>query len=1177
VAQDNGYKKKLAELGELRFPTGAEFEKEIQGKVPEAVRRMLGNLADNYPEVPTTKIAQLYSAFCTEREKALKSAQLIADDQFYTKTRPEFLFQILGDLLFVDEKAGGAQYTDETYRAFLLKVKKAYFGGSTLSNINGSLSDILGVPVVVKEMYLDARKKGVRASIKDVHRLIAEIFMKEGGTGTLANVGTYIQDMYYFIDLIKPATSIFETHLIWEESYAIGGCPGGVLTEDANGNREGYVYTDLPNRVFALYQIGIGDIDSLQGLVSDEWVEGVILDVDTYAGVITLQGGTELVINPLTLVYTSDVDGVYRTEIEELAPGQQVLFLGREAQGSFIFHEGATPQEIQDNWYAQFNPLVIESPVFQANVVKERDEHGDRVAIKACGQNIMAQDKRNVLLPMYEDMRDNCDYPTPKLRKLEIVVPRLEGYEEGDGVVTIPAGVTIGSTEDPIIVEGVPIVNKEGEVAVKEDIVVYLDGQLVEGAVLSVEPWEGVILLSFIPPAGSRIEIQYYTQGAYPVQVSQEYVEYLPPSEEGPFLDLKAKVSSISGEGHVIRFQWPFPLVDKTLYGNAASYQIAKYPLLGKEGNLASVEDIKVYLNGVELTGAIEFIRPLLGHVQLTFTPPLGMPLEIVYYYQDKKRTYPFITNSDQHFTNTVYGSRSPFTLETNPDVPEGKEFNPNANLDQYRKPLEISYRFRAFDSTQSSVVSSKDTGVLNAFEIPGKKGSWAGSMNNLNRYNVHFSGEYLYDTNKYIELNDDYLFNNLKALLVLRKGIPPFYRSFTSTASYAFRNMVENGASVDEAFGFNVPAGVTVENRPSGLIEYVSTNKYIEKGRAKIFTGLKEALTSEGYDVQLSSLCDDRGFELGFKVEEEYYPNREVRLNDYKDYIERIAGDALEGSLKAIQGSPLLKAGVGVDWRYIQKGSLIQIDGIEYTISNVRDRESLVISRPFLSEKGDYDFIITPLKVEKIDVLLNAVVRRCVVPIGGLFPTGFPLQQDYLVTAFPDPDPDPYPRNKNNPNLPIPASPLLTSDISDEGGEAQFLLDEDTADKMVKFRNWDQSLIVINPGIIEEEFQDPMDDTSEGSVYLYWSIGDADFVEYTFRGLVLMTREEVGEVSAADYPHAVVALKNDEDTQGLSDTTMTLVRVVVRQVLDDNSVDMLAFDELVRIPPEPPLVPGET
>jgi len=173
VAQENGYKKKLAELGELRFPTGAEFEKEILGKVPAAVSRMLGNLADNYPEVPTTGIAQFYAAYCTEREKALKSAQLIADDQFYTKTRPEYLFQILGDLLFIDEKAGGVQYTDASYREFLLKVKKAYFGGSTLENINNSLSDILGIPVVVKGMYLEARRNGGSSSIKDVHRLVA--------------------------------------------------------------------------------------------------------------------------------------------------------------------------------------------------------------------------------------------------------------------------------------------------------------------------------------------------------------------------------------------------------------------------------------------------------------------------------------------------------------------------------------------------------------------------------------------------------------------------------------------------------------------------------------------------------------------------------------------------------------------------------------------------------------------------------------------------------------------------------------------------------------------------------------------------------------------------------------------------------------------------------------------
>jgi len=159
-----------------------------------------------------------------------------------------------------------------------------------------------------------------------------------------------------------------------------------------------------------------------------------------------------------------------------------------------------------------------------------------------------------------------------------------------------------------------------------------------------------------------------------------------------------------------------------------------------------------------------------------------------------------------------------------------------------------------------------------------------------------------------------------------------------------------------------------------------------------------------------------------------------------------------------------------------------------------------------------------------------------------------------------------------------VSSPPLLTSQISDEGGEEQFHLDEVTAEKMVKFRNWDQSLFVVSTGVLEEEFQDPMDDSSDGSVYLYWHIGEADFVEYTFRGLVLMTRESIGDVSVSDYPHGLVSLIDREDTEGLDGSTMTLVRVVVKQVLEDNTVDMLAFDELVRIPSmdEPP-VPGET
>lgn len=111
------YQDRMDALGSLRFTRGAEFSKTLDKKTSIAVRRMLGYLADNYPATEYSRISRLFRAFSEEKEKALQSLYAISNDSFHSLTRPEYLFQTLGDLLFIEDKAGGVDYTDSSYRS----------------------------------------------------------------------------------------------------------------------------------------------------------------------------------------------------------------------------------------------------------------------------------------------------------------------------------------------------------------------------------------------------------------------------------------------------------------------------------------------------------------------------------------------------------------------------------------------------------------------------------------------------------------------------------------------------------------------------------------------------------------------------------------------------------------------------------------------------------------------------------------------------------------------------------------------------------------------------------------------------------------------------------------------------------------------------------------------------
>jgi hypothetical protein len=318
-----------------------------------------------------------------------------------------------------------------------------------------------------------------------------------------------------------------------------------------------------------LYRLFIGTEEQSSGFISSDWEEGVIEFIDLDVGVITLQGNIELVISDLSVFYKYQEDGIHRVEWEDAAVGDHLYFLGNKAEGSFNFHEGATPKAVLDNYYAQYNPLVIASSSFQANVIRKRDIDGRSQQIKACTENLMDDTQGTALLPLYEDMRDNCNYPSPQPYAEKIVIPEGYSVENGETFINISATLSISEDGNYLKITNVPIVDSEGNLATKEDIVIYIDGHKVPGAVKSIDPWEGLIALNFTPLTGTTLQVNYYFQNVYPKLIkvggSGDFVS------GGAGNDLPAQVSITEAGSPVVRFQWPFRPVNYELYGNTYS------------------------------------------------------------------------------------------------------------------------------------------------------------------------------------------------------------------------------------------------------------------------------------------------------------------------------------------------------------------------------------------------------------------------------------------------------------------------------------------------------------------------------------------------------------------------------------------------------------------------------
>ena len=315
----------LEQAGRKRFKTGIEFQKIIANLSKTIQGRLIGSLPSNYPQDGNTNLAELYRAIAEEFARLQTSISDINLDEYNDDTRTQYLYEILADTLFLDGKAINYAISDIDYRNFLITVRNAYYGGSRKDNIQTAVSDILGIPVQIKEIYLELRKENTSYTIKDTHKMFFDILMDYATT--TPNLGLLLENITFFIDIIKPGHVLYDTRLIWNDK---------LLSLDGNCTPE-YATVDMPNIIYGVDKIYlityvINKLYLFSGTDPRErWVEGTIASIDINRGLIYLTNNIILVSNDGSLLFqrTVDIHGeITDTPItlEDLSPADIVKY-----------------------------------------------------------------------------------------------------------------------------------------------------------------------------------------------------------------------------------------------------------------------------------------------------------------------------------------------------------------------------------------------------------------------------------------------------------------------------------------------------------------------------------------------------------------------------------------------------------------------------------------------------------------------------------------------------------------------------------------------------------------------------------------------------------------------------------------------------------------------------------
>ena len=292
-------------MGRKRFKTGIEFEKIISNLSRTIQDRLITSLPSNYPQDRNTNLSELYRAIAEEFARLQSSISDTNSDQYHDTTRYQYLYEILGDTLFLNEKAINYNISDVDYRKFLITVRNAYYGGSRPENIEQAVSDIIGVPVKLKELYLEARKANSSYTVKDSNKMFFDILMDY--VSTTSSLGLILENLNYFLSLIKPGHVLYDTRLVWSDTFI-----------NKNGNcTPSYVGgSPLPNIIY-----GVDKIDMVTYVIdrlyifsttfietNEKWVTGHISWLDVNKGILYLAEDSMLVVGASSQLYSRAQD-----------------------------------------------------------------------------------------------------------------------------------------------------------------------------------------------------------------------------------------------------------------------------------------------------------------------------------------------------------------------------------------------------------------------------------------------------------------------------------------------------------------------------------------------------------------------------------------------------------------------------------------------------------------------------------------------------------------------------------------------------------------------------------------------------------------------------------------------------------------------------------------------------
>ena len=252
--------------------SGTEYERRLSIRAQALFTNLLNLLPSSYiSTVQGPNYTMELKAVAVELSRLELALEAVSSDADFRYTRPEFLYQVVGYLVFLNGKLPKTGFDDVEFKAFLLQVLAIYFKGSTPETMRDVVALFVSSDVKVTENFLLFRAGASGLDISDQFGFQVDLDtpLNVFPTEFFTNQANIMQ----LLDVIRPAHTLYRIRVIFRDSYSPNGDTLGTILDSMRWNLSSYEYDDLRKNFSGIQGVDTLGVKQNQSVLAEDHSE----------------------------------------------------------------------------------------------------------------------------------------------------------------------------------------------------------------------------------------------------------------------------------------------------------------------------------------------------------------------------------------------------------------------------------------------------------------------------------------------------------------------------------------------------------------------------------------------------------------------------------------------------------------------------------------------------------------------------------------------------------------------------------------------------------------------------------------------------------------------------------------------------------------------------------------